>query len=51
MLLFCFCDEQMTPDDRFIIDKHPLYSNVVIATGFSGRILTKQNKSQRVSSA
>ena len=33
----------MTPDERFIIDKHPLYGNVVIATGFSGRIVTVKN--------
>jgi glycine/D-amino acid oxidase-like deaminating enzyme len=26
----------MTPDDDFIVDRHPEYNNVVFATGFSG---------------
>lgn len=30
------CIYNNTPDDDFIIDRHPQFSNVVIATGFSG---------------
>lgn len=30
------CKYEMTPDEHFIIDNHPLYKNVVIAGGFSG---------------
>jgi glycine/D-amino acid oxidase-like deaminating enzyme len=26
----------MTPDDDFIVDRHPEYANVVFAAGFSG---------------
>lgn len=26
----------MTPDQQFILDRHPRYSNVVIGGGFSG---------------
>ena len=27
---------QTTPDSDFILDRHPVYSNVVIGAGFSG---------------
>ena len=27
---------QWTPDEDFILDKHPLYENIVIGAGFSG---------------
>ena len=30
------CLYTMTPDEHFVIDYHPRYDNVVIATGFSG---------------
>ncbi|KKI89011.1 methyltryptophan oxidase [Bacillus sp. SA1-12] len=30
------CMYTLTPDEKFIIDQHPKYSNVVIAAGFSG---------------
>jgi len=30
------CMYTLTPDDKFIIDLHPKYSNVAIAAGFSG---------------
>jgi glycine/D-amino acid oxidase-like deaminating enzyme len=30
------CLYTMTPDDDFIVDRHPEYNNVVFATGFSG---------------
>ncbi|GKU79109.1 N-methyl-L-tryptophan oxidase [Paenibacillus sp. L3-i20] len=30
------CKYEMTPDEDFIIDRHPLHSNIVIAGGFSG---------------
>lgn len=30
------CKYELTPDEDFIIDHHPLYKNVVIAGGFSG---------------
>jgi N-methyl-L-tryptophan oxidase len=30
------CLYTMTPDEHFIIDRHPAYPNVVIAAGFSG---------------
>ncbi len=30
------CMYSLTPDDRFIIDLHPKYTNVAIAAGFSG---------------
>lgn len=30
------CLYTMTPDDDFIVDRHPEYSNVVFAAGFSG---------------
>ncbi|MBH5317580.1 N-methyl-L-tryptophan oxidase [Paenibacillus sp. GSMTC-2017] len=30
------CKYEMTPDENFIIDHHPHYSNVLIAGGFSG---------------
>lgn len=30
------CMYTMTPDENFIIDRHPSYSNVIIAAGFSG---------------
>jgi sarcosine oxidase len=30
------CTYTNTPDGHFIIDKHPLHSNVIIAAGFSG---------------
>ena len=26
----------MTPDDDFILDRHPQYSNIIIGAGFSG---------------
>lgn len=30
------CMYTLTPDEKFIIDLHPKYSNVAIAAGFSG---------------
>ena len=30
------CLYTMTPDDDFIVDRHPEFSNVVFAAGFSG---------------
>jgi N-methyl-L-tryptophan oxidase len=30
------CLYNMTPDEHFIIDRHPLYPHVLLATGFSG---------------
>ncbi len=30
------CTYTMTPDEDFIIDKHPDYNHVVVACGFSG---------------
>ena len=30
------CMYTMTPDDHFIVDRHPAYDNVYIAAGFSG---------------
>jgi N-methyl-L-tryptophan oxidase len=30
------CMYTMTPDEHFVIDRHPLHANVVIAAGFSG---------------
>ena len=30
------CMYTMTPDEHFIIDRHPNHSNVLIAAGFSG---------------
>ncbi|GAF21994.1 LOW QUALITY PROTEIN: sarcosine oxidase [Bacillus sp. JCM 19047] len=30
------CLYTMTPDDRFIIDRHPQYKNLYVAAGFSG---------------
>ena len=30
------CMYTMTPDEHFIVDRHPRYSNVLIACGFSG---------------
>ncbi|RQW18630.1 N-methyl-L-tryptophan oxidase [Bacillus sp. C1-1] len=30
------CMYTMTPDDRFIIDRHPHYKNLYVAAGFSG---------------
>lgn len=30
------CKYELTPDDHFIIDKHPEHSNVLLAGGFSG---------------
>ena len=31
-----YCIYTQTPDEDFIIDKHPSYSNIVIGAGFSG---------------
>ena len=28
--------QQKTPDDDFIIDKHPQYPNIIIGAGFTG---------------
>lgn len=28
---------QNTPDEDFILDRHPKYSNIIIGAGFSGR--------------
>ncbi len=33
---FSVCIYTMTPDERFIIDRHPEHANVAIAAGFSG---------------
>lgn len=30
------CKYEMTPDEHFIIDRHPHYKNVIVAGGFSG---------------
>lgn len=30
------CKYEHTPDEDFIIDRHPLHSNVLVAGGFSG---------------
>ena len=30
----------MTPDDDFILDRHPQYFNIIIGTGFSGMIIS-----------
>ncbi|WP_010276069.1 N-methyl-L-tryptophan oxidase [Paenibacillus senegalensis] len=30
------CKYEMTPDEHFIIDRHPEYANVLLAAGFSG---------------
>jgi sarcosine oxidase len=30
------CIYTMTPDEHFIVDRHPEYSNVIVAVGFSG---------------
>ncbi|THF76445.1 N-methyl-L-tryptophan oxidase [Cohnella fermenti] len=30
------CKYELTPDEDFIIDQHPLYRNVIVAGGFSG---------------
>jgi N-methyl-L-tryptophan oxidase len=30
------CKYELTPDEHFIIDRHPIHSNVVLAGGFSG---------------
>jgi glycine/D-amino acid oxidase-like deaminating enzyme len=30
------CMYSMTPDEHFVIDKHPAHANVIIAGGFSG---------------
>ena len=30
------CMYTLTPDEDFIIDKHPLYQNIAIGAGFSG---------------
>ncbi|MBB6693620.1 N-methyl-L-tryptophan oxidase [Cohnella xylanilytica] len=30
------CKYELTPDEDFIIDRHPVYSNVLLAGGFSG---------------
>ncbi|MNN44416.1 Monomeric sarcosine oxidase [compost metagenome] len=30
------CKYEHTPDEDFIIDRHPLHSNVLLAGGFSG---------------
>lgn len=30
------CKYEITPDEHFIIDRHPAYSNVLLAGGFSG---------------
>ncbi|MBP1963336.1 N-methyl-L-tryptophan oxidase [Paenibacillus aceris] len=30
------CKYELTPDEQFIIDRHPLYTNVLLAGGFSG---------------
>ncbi|WAH35245.1 N-methyl-L-tryptophan oxidase [Alicyclobacillus dauci] len=30
------CMYNMTPDEHFVIDKHPQHSNIVLASGFSG---------------
>ncbi|MDU0201811.1 MULTISPECIES: N-methyl-L-tryptophan oxidase [Paenibacillus] len=30
------CKYELTPDEHFIIDRHPLYANVLLAGGFSG---------------
>ena len=31
--------QQKTPDDDFIIDKHPQYPNIIIGAGFTGDAL------------
>lgn len=36
---------QITPDDDFVLDHHPSYSNIVIGAGFSG---TAQNESNYI---
>ncbi|MED4600903.1 N-methyl-L-tryptophan oxidase [Paenibacillus validus] len=30
------CKYELTPDEHFIIDRHPVHSNVILAGGFSG---------------
>ncbi len=36
LVRYSVCPYTMTPDEHFIIDRHPLYSNVLIPCGFSG---------------
>ncbi|WP_080835477.1 N-methyl-L-tryptophan oxidase [Cohnella massiliensis] len=36
LLRSAVCKYELTPDEHFIIDSHPLYPNVVVAGGFSG---------------
>jgi len=31
------CKYSVTPDHKFILDKHPKYSNIIIGAGFSGK--------------
>lgn len=31
----------MTPDENPFIDKHPNYANIIMASGFSGKIMVK----------
>ena len=33
---FYMLSYQMTPDEDFILDKHPSYDNIIIGAGFSG---------------
>ncbi|MDK8180597.1 N-methyl-L-tryptophan oxidase [Paenibacillus sp. UMB4589-SE434] len=36
LLLGAVCKYELTPDEHFIIDRHPVYDNVWLAGGFSG---------------
>ncbi|BFT74217.1 N-methyl-L-tryptophan oxidase [Paenibacillus sp. P36] len=36
LLQSAVCKYELTPDEHFIIDRHPLYANVYLAGGFSG---------------
>ena len=53
------CMYSMTPDEDFIIDRHPAHENIIIAAGFSGHgfkfasavgeVLAKLSKKEEVS--
>ena len=39
----------MTPDKDPVIDRHPLYSNIIIAAGFSGRYIVYNLRAKKQS--
>ena len=50
MSIMWYCvSQQKTPDDDFIIDKHPQHSNIIIGVGFTGKHILSHGMHSRSS--